>query len=125
MCSLNGSREVVNHAKELIQQLCAQHNASGGIETVSCVVVPPSSNAGYPPYQEVMVPGSKVGLVIGKGGETIKNLQEKSGAKMVIIQDGPGQELVVKYRLHSNRDSITNCQLFCLFSQNHKKKIFQ
>lgn len=43
-----------------------------------------------------MVPGSKVGLVIGKGGETIKSLQEKSGAKMVIIQDGPGQELVEK-----------------------------
>ena len=39
-----------------------------------------------------MVPGPKVGLIIGKGGETIKQLQEKSGAKMVIIQDGPSQE---------------------------------
>lgn len=43
-----------------------------------------------------MVPGSKVGLVIGKGGETIKMLQEKTGAKMVIIQDGPSQEVVEK-----------------------------
>lgn len=39
-----------------------------------------------------MVPGPKVGLIIGKGGETIKQLQEKSGAKMVVIQDGPTQE---------------------------------
>ena len=39
-----------------------------------------------------MVPGPKVGLIIGKGGETIKTLQEKSGAKMVVIQDGPSQE---------------------------------
>lgn len=39
-----------------------------------------------------MVPGPKVGLIIGKGGETIKQLQEKSGAKMVVIQDGPSQE---------------------------------
>lgn len=39
-----------------------------------------------------MVPGPKVGLIIGKGGETIKQLQEKSGAKMVVIQDGPNQE---------------------------------
>lgn len=31
-------------------------------------------------------------FIIGKGGETIKQLQEKSGAKMVIIQDGPQQE---------------------------------
>lgn len=42
---------------------------------------------------EIMIPGPKVGLIIGKGGETIKQLQEKSGAKMVVIQDGPGQEL--------------------------------
>lgn len=41
---------------------------------------------------EIMVPGPKVGLIIGKGGETIKQLQEKSGAKMVVIQDGPSQE---------------------------------
>lgn len=41
---------------------------------------------------EIMIPGPKVGLIIGKGGETIKQLQEKSGAKMVVIQDGPNQE---------------------------------
>lgn len=35
---------------------------------------------------EIMLPGPKVGLIIGKGGETIKQLQEKSGAKMVVIQ---------------------------------------
>ena len=35
---------------------------------------------------EMMVPGHKIGLIIGKGGETIKQLQEQSGAKIVIIQ---------------------------------------
>uniref|UniRef100_A0A8C7ZKE2 Far upstream element (FUSE) binding protein 1 n=1 Tax=Oryzias sinensis TaxID=183150 RepID=A0A8C7ZKE2_9TELE len=39
--------------------------------------------------QEIMVPASKAGLVIGKGGETIKSLQERAGVKMVMIQDGP------------------------------------
>ena len=48
--------------------------------------------SGHPGIQEIMIPGIKVGLIIGKGGETIKQLQEKSGAKMVIIQDNPGQE---------------------------------
>ncbi|KAJ3594365.1 hypothetical protein NHX12_003672 [Muraenolepis orangiensis] len=38
---------------------------------------------------EVMVPASKAGLVIGKGGETIKSLQERAGVKMVMIQEGP------------------------------------
>ena len=36
---------------------------------------------------EMLVPGHKVGLIIGKGGETIKQLQEHSGAKIIIIQD--------------------------------------
>ncbi|XP_052221959.1 far upstream element-binding protein 1-like isoform X3 [Dreissena polymorpha] len=36
---------------------------------------------------EIMIPGNKVGLIIGKGGETIKQLQEKCGVKMVMIQD--------------------------------------
>uniref|UniRef100_A0A8C1I0B1 K Homology domain-containing protein n=2 Tax=Cyprinus carpio TaxID=7962 RepID=A0A8C1I0B1_CYPCA len=39
--------------------------------------------------QEMMIPASKAGLVIGKGGETIKQLQERAGVKMVMIQDGP------------------------------------
>lgn len=43
-------------------------------------------------FVEIMIPGPKVGLIIGKGGETIKQLQERSGAKMVVIQDGPSQE---------------------------------
>merc|ERR1719384_1812398 len=38
---------------------------------------------------EMMVPGVKVGLIIGKGGETIKQLQERSGAKIIIVQDSP------------------------------------
>jgi far upstream element-binding protein len=37
--------------------------------------------------EEVMIPGNKVGLVIGKGGENIKHLQESAGVKMVMIQD--------------------------------------
>lgn len=85
----------MTHAKDLLNKLCNDQNASSGIESISCILIPPAGASGYPPYQEIMVPGSKVGLVIGKGGETIKMLQEKTGAKMVIIQDGPGQELVV------------------------------
>lgn len=105
VCTLSGQKESVNHAKDLINKICNEQNACGGVETISCVLVPPAGTNGYPPYLEIMVPGSKVGLVIGKGGETIKMLQEKTGAKMVIIQDGPGQELViifVKYSLHFN-----------------------
>ena len=35
----------------------------------------------------MLIPGNKVGLIIGKGGETIKVLQERANVKMVMIQD--------------------------------------
>lgn len=34
-----------------------------------------------------MVPSNRVGLCIGKGGETVRQLQEKTGAKIVITPD--------------------------------------
>lgn len=37
---------------------------------------------------EIKVSAGKIGLVIGKGGETIKSLQERAGCKMVLFQDG-------------------------------------
>lgn len=40
---------------------------------------------------EVMIPANKVGLIIGKGGETIKQLQNRTGCKMMMVQDGPYQ----------------------------------
>lgn len=52
----------------------------------------PGGGGGGRSSVEIMIPGPKVGLIIGKGGETIKQLQEKSGAKMVVIQEGPNQE---------------------------------
>ncbi|RRT83595.1 hypothetical protein B296_00000822 [Ensete ventricosum] len=33
---------------------------------------------------EIKVPNEKVGLIIGKGGETIKNLQTRSGARIQV-----------------------------------------
>ena len=41
---------------------------------------------GPPGLFEMLIPGNKVGLIIGKGGETIKNLQETTGAKIIVIQ---------------------------------------
>lgn len=36
---------------------------------------------------EINVPGNKCGLVIGKGGETIKKLSEQYEVKLVVVQD--------------------------------------
>lgn len=61
-------------------------------------------------YTEIMVPGSKVGLIIGKGGETIKQLQERTGAKMVVIQDGPGQEMEKPLRISGDAQKVEHAK---------------
>ncbi|CAI9595554.1 unnamed protein product, partial [Staurois parvus] len=79
-CVLTGTPESIEQAKRLLGQIVDRcrngpgfHNEMDGNSTV----------------QEILIPASKVGLVIGKGGETIKQLQERTGVKMIMIQDGP------------------------------------
>jgi len=55
-------------AKELISQIMSKNQPSPV----------PSNNASFTDGQnvvELMIPGNRAGLIIGKGGETIKQLQ--------------------------------------------------
>ncbi|XP_051555170.1 far upstream element-binding protein 1-like isoform X2 [Myxocyprinus asiaticus] len=78
--TLTGSPDSIQAAKRLLTEIVEKgrpspafhHNDGPGMSV-----------------QEIMVPATKAGLVIGKGGETIKQLQERAGVKMVMIQDGP------------------------------------
>nr|XP_029505092.1 far upstream element-binding protein 1-like isoform X2 [Oncorhynchus nerka] len=80
--TLTGSADSIQAAKRLLTEIVDKgrptpafhHNDAGG----------PGMSV-----QEMLVPASKAGLVIGKGGETIKQLQERAGVKMVMIQEGP------------------------------------
>lgn len=45
--------------------------------------------------QEIMVPASKAGLVIGKGGETIKSLQ----VSVKLVSKNPNREVVLTRKL--------------------------
>uniref|UniRef100_UPI00398E97E7 far upstream element-binding protein 3 isoform X1 n=2 Tax=Pristiophorus japonicus TaxID=55135 RepID=UPI00398E97E7 len=80
-CTLTGSPENIEEAKRLLGQIVDRcRNGPGFHNDID------SSNSAI---QEIQIPASKVGLVIGKGGETIKQLQERTGVKMIMIQDGP------------------------------------
>ncbi|XP_053324831.1 far upstream element-binding protein 1 isoform X2 [Spea bombifrons] len=79
-CMLTGSPDSVQAATRLLEQIVEKGRPTPGFHHGDG-----SGNA----VQEIMIPASKAGLVIGKGGETIKQLQERAGVKMVMIQDGP------------------------------------
>lgn len=73
-------KQSFRHAKQLINEIIERADKNGPPT--------PSPYYGYGNVTtiEMMVPGMKAGLIIGKNGETIKNLQEEHGVKMVLIQ---------------------------------------
>ncbi|XP_061116011.1 far upstream element-binding protein 3-like isoform X3 [Conger conger] len=79
-CTLTGSLENIEQAKRLLGQIVERCRNGPGFH---------SDLDGNSAVQEILIPASKVGLVIGKGGDTIKQLQERTGVKMIMIQDGP------------------------------------
>ncbi|KAJ8260637.1 hypothetical protein COCON_G00163600 [Conger conger] len=79
-CTLTGSPENIEQAKRLLSQIVERCRNGPGFH---------SEMDGNSAVQEILIPASKVGLVIGKGGDTIKQLQERTGVKMLMIQDGP------------------------------------
>ncbi|CAI2354448.1 unnamed protein product [Caenorhabditis sp. 36 PRJEB53466] len=75
--SLEGARSNVEAAKVLISEVVARSQN-------------PRPQHGFPRSQmtvDIPIPPNRCGLIIGKQGETIRQLQEKSGCKMVLVQD--------------------------------------
>ncbi|KAK1417911.1 hypothetical protein QVD17_27047 [Tagetes erecta] len=78
---ISGSADAIAKAEQLIKDVLAEAEA-GGSGTVSRRVSGQSAGA----EQFVMkIPNKKVGLVIGKGGETIKSMQASTGARIQVI----------------------------------------
>uniref|UniRef100_A0A8C9T160 Far upstream element (FUSE) binding protein 3 n=1 Tax=Scleropages formosus TaxID=113540 RepID=A0A8C9T160_SCLFO len=77
-CTLTGSPENIEQAKRLLGQIVDRCRSSPGFH---------NEMDGSSSIQEILIPASKVGLVIGKGGDTIKQLQNDAGVR---IQFKPG-----------------------------------
>uniref|UniRef100_A0A8C7YU55 Far upstream element (FUSE) binding protein 3 n=1 Tax=Oryzias sinensis TaxID=183150 RepID=A0A8C7YU55_9TELE len=79
-CTLTGSPENIEQAKRLLSEIIEQCRYGPGFH---------NDMDGNGSIQQMLIPANKVGLVIGKGGETIKQLQERTGVQMMMIQDDP------------------------------------
>ncbi|KAG8495427.1 hypothetical protein CXB51_013128 [Gossypium anomalum] len=77
---LMGTAEQIAKAEQLINDVLAEAEA-GGSGIVSRRL---TGHAGSEHF-EMKIPNNKVGLVIGKGGETIKNMQARTGARIQVI----------------------------------------
>ncbi|KAF5178389.1 Far upstream element-binding protein [Thalictrum thalictroides] len=78
---LFGTQEQISRAEQLIKEVIAESDvgSSGSSAARGFATVP------YGSEEIVKVPNNKVAMVIGKQGETIKNMQSKSGARIQVI----------------------------------------
>ncbi|XP_069460466.1 far upstream element-binding protein 2 isoform X11 [Ambystoma mexicanum] len=81
--SLTGSQDSVQKAKMMLDEIVSRGRGGGPSGQFH-----DNSNGQNGAVEEIMIPAGKAGLIIGKGGETIKQLQERAGVKMILIQDG-------------------------------------
>uniref|UniRef100_A0A2A4K0F7 K Homology domain-containing protein n=1 Tax=Heliothis virescens TaxID=7102 RepID=A0A2A4K0F7_HELVI len=118
LCTLTGSREAIQRAKELVNQIvnhrgrenAPQHPDGQGSGGGGGGMPPMPRGGGGSLADEIMLPGPKVGLIIGKNGKTIKQLQEQSGAKMVVIQDGPNTEYEKPLRISGDPAKVEHAK---------------
>lgn len=87
---ITGSVDKVEQAKRMVEQLISD----GGPGNSGMVGMLAPKSVG-----EVIVPRSSVGIIIGKGGETIKRLANESGTKIQFKPDGEFYSFVATMRL--------------------------
>jgi len=104
MCTLSGSPQAIAEAKSMIESIIANSGNMGGGGGGG------GMGGGPPGLFEIMVPGNKVGLIIGKGGETIKMLQEQTGAKITIIQENSEQADQKPLRISGPPDAVEDAK---------------
>ncbi|KAK8651601.1 hypothetical protein V6N13_141198 [Hibiscus sabdariffa] len=79
-----GTLSSINQAEKLINAVIAEADAGGSPSLVARGLATTQA-AGAADQIEIQVPNEKVGLIIGRGGETIKGLQTRSGARIQLI----------------------------------------
>ncbi|PKU82559.1 hypothetical protein MA16_Dca019588 [Dendrobium catenatum] len=79
---LIGTPEQISKAEQLINEVLSEADVGGSgiISARKFAAVPTNSD-----HFSMKVPNNKVGLIIGKGGENIKNMQATCGARIQVI----------------------------------------
>jgi len=92
---LVGTLASVDKAEQLIKSVIAEAEAGGSSALIARGFG--SGQSGSEQF-EMTVPDNKVGLIIGKGGETIKGLQTRSAARIQLIPQHPPEGVTLTER---------------------------
>ncbi|XP_050215435.1 uncharacterized protein LOC126666646 isoform X2 [Mercurialis annua] len=121
---LIGTLSSIKTAEKLITAVIAEADA-GGSPSLVARGLPRAPTTEVGDQIEMQVPNDKVGLIIGRGGDTIKALQAKSGARIQLIPqhlpDGDGsKERTVRVTGNRKQIEIAREMIEDVMSQNVK-----
>ena len=121
LCTLTGPMSAIAQAKMLIEGIIANEGQSRGGGGGGGMGGAPSGAGGG--LFEMLIPGHKVGLVIGKGGETIKQLRAQTGAMLTIIQDTNQQAEQKPLRITGTPESVerAKAEVFKILNQQDNR----
>ena len=121
LCTLTGPMSAIAQAKMLIEGIIANEGQSRGGGGGGGMGGAPSGAGGG--LFEMLIPGHKVGLVIGKGGETIKQLRAQTGAMLIIIQDTNQQAEQKPLRITGTPESVerAKAEVFKILNQQDNR----
>ncbi|XP_065847114.1 uncharacterized protein [Euphorbia lathyris] len=122
---LIGTPSSINQAEKLITAVIAEADA-GGSPSLVARGLPSAQAAGVADQLEMQVPNEKVGLIIGRGGDTIKALQAKSGARIQLIpqhlpEGDASKERTVRVTGNRKQIDIARDMIKEVMSQNVKQ----
>ncbi|KAG0125196.1 hypothetical protein HOY82DRAFT_581519 [Tuber indicum] len=101
VCNIQGTRPQISAARRAIEQIIAENGPPGG-----GMAGPSGSTSGRGKFGgsggqpnlrdgedsiQILVPDRTVGLIIGRGGETIRDIQDKSGCHVNIVGEAKSQ----------------------------------
>ncbi|KAI1922078.1 hypothetical protein LOZ66_003869 [Ophidiomyces ophidiicola] len=115
-CRITGSRGARNDAKAEIFRMISENNAARGSQATADRFSSRIQNESQGKSSasgddenattQIMVPDRTVGLIIGRGGETIKDLQDRSGCHVIIAPEDKSLNSLRPVNLSGNQRSI-------------------
>lgn len=99
--NLIGSAASQRHAKDLIFEIVDSDQKGISIKELRARKDDPYSKVN----DSIMVPGEAVGMIIGKGGETIREMQDRTGCK-INVSPASGRDIEREIGLIGTRNSI-------------------
>ena len=119
-CKITGTRARRNDAKAEINRIIADSGLAGNrvaVDRQNRDIPPPGKVSSHQPAlregedsTQIMVPDRTVGLIIGRGGETIRDLQERSGCHVNIVGEAKSVNGLRPVNLIGSRDAASRAK---------------